>query len=134
MLFDIRRAFGTVRFTLVRCLSLFVIAASGCSSTEKVCTLQLLTAVRVRIESLDGLPITDVRLTSPAQQNCFENSAGATDTSVEYDCYEQGGGIYTVRVTSGTMTWTQSVSVAADECHVTEQKTLQFVLDSASAD
>jgi hypothetical protein len=75
--------------------------------------------------------VTATNLNEEPCEALFTGDAGADE---EYTCYEQGGGPYTVRVRSGSMTWTKAVSVNADACHVTEQKTLVFVLDPATAD
>ncbi|MFZ5894407.1 MAG: hypothetical protein ACOY0T_25320 [Myxococcota bacterium] len=105
----------------------------GCSSSDHLCTLELRSAVTVSISSPNGLPVSPVTVTNETEAEC-QLTQGAGSNALTYSCYEQGGGLYTVRVTSGSTTWTKSVSVAADECHVTEQKTVSFVLDPALAD
>ena len=114
--------------------SLVALISPACSSSQKSCTLELRTAVRVQIESPGDLPITAVAAENTGEQACSEFTPTPDAGYVGYDCYEQGPGVYTVRVKSGVMTWTQSTSVAGDECHVTEQKALRFVLESGTAD
>lgn len=110
------------------------LASSACSSTsEKSCTLELRTAVRVQIESPGGLPISAVTAEHGDETEC-ELSSNQDAARVEYLCYERGPGLYTVHVKSGAMTWTQAVDVPGDECHVSELKTLVFVLESSTAD
>lgn len=107
--------------------------AFGCSDTSThVCTTELRTAVSVSIDA-NGLPISSVTATNQSEAPCTRLSASEA-SPVEYACYEQGGGIYVIRVSSGSETWTKSVTVAADECHTTEQKNLAFVLESDTAD
>ena len=114
------------------CLAPLALLA-GCGSSN-MCTADLRTAVRVHISSPDGLPVSAVTVSNHGEQPCETFASADASSDLEYDCYEQGGGIYTVHVESGSMTWTKSVSIAADSCHVTEQKTLEFVLDPATAD
>lgn len=108
------------------------LSLSGCSSSsEKSCTLELRTAVRVQVTSPEALRIDAVSVTNSFEAACVPSVTGQ---SGQYDCYEQGIGQYTVRVKSGTMTWSKSVSIAGDECHVSELKTLEIVLQSTTAD
>lgn len=51
-----------------------------------------------------------------------------------FSCVEQGEGTYTVQVTSGVYTWTQSVYLHANECHVINRAELIFDLDHDTAD
>jgi len=99
----------------------------------------------VSVASPRGLPIDSVTATRRSESSCEGNSVpalsdAASATSEDggaiamYVCYEQGGGEYAVKVESGALSWTQSVQVAANACHVTESKTLSFVLDPATAD
>ena len=116
------------------CFLVASFALSACSSSEKSCTTELRTAVSVQIESPEGLPISAVTAENMDELACSSFTPTQDAGYVGYDCYEQGPGVYTVRVKSGTMTWSQSVSIAGNDCHVTEHKTLQFVQEASTAD
>jgi hypothetical protein len=113
-----------------------LIALSLCAcSDETTCTLENRLAITVQVESPQGLPVDSVTATRRREQAC-ESQATSQDASGpgSYECGEQGGGTYTVRVTSGELQWTQRVDISADECHTTEHQTLEFVLDPDTAD
>jgi hypothetical protein len=115
---------------------------SACTDDDTVsCTSELRSAVTVLVSSPAELAVDSVTATRAREAPCEGGPAGAAGASgdsstqsSEFYCYEQGGGVYTVRVSSGSLTWTQRTTVAADECHTTEHKTLTFSLDPATAD
>jgi hypothetical protein len=118
------------------------IALSSCSEAEPEaevpCTDELRTAVIVSVRSPQGLPTDDVTATrGKATTECTSwplDTVDAGADSAMYFCSEQGGGTYRVRVTSGDLTWTQSVDVEADVCHVRKAVEVEFVLDPEQAD
>jgi hypothetical protein len=111
-------------------LSLLAPACDG----ELICTEELRVAVRVHISSPEDLPVDRVTADLKRETEC-ESFSLETDASGEgiYRCNEQGGGRYTIRVYSGDMSWSTGVSVTANECHTTEIKDVDVVLDPASA-
>jgi hypothetical protein len=107
----------------------------------KACSTELRTAVLVSVDDND-LPIDSVTATNQDERTCGGTPTGmpvrpvddAGDETRMYTCWEQGGGTYVVRVKSGELTWTQRTTVAANECHTSEVKSLHFVLDRQTAD
>lgn len=118
-------------------LSLALALALAACDDSTSCTAELRSAIEVYVESPDGLPVDAVTATQRSEIPCdMLPSTGAQDAgdAEHYNCSEQSGGTYVVRVTSGDETWSQAVDIEADECHTTERKTLTFVLDPALAD
>ena len=109
-------------------------------SIESFCTFSPRLAIVVDVNAASDAEIDSVTATHESEQRCYleqaarnsdADDAGERDTSVAavYSCLAQGEGTYAVRVTSGKHTWTQSVEVAGDKCHVTELQKLTFELD-----
>lgn len=102
---------------------------------EAVCTAEARLAIRVHVFDPDGLMVDSVTALHATEEPCFLErfahasaaDAGEPDAAL-YACFEQGEGDYLVRVTSGENTWTQSVLVPGDDCHVTEHQDLTFEL------
>ena len=119
----------------VSALALGFVAAFGCGDDWVNCTLELRTAVTVTVTAPPSLRIDKVTARRAGVDEC-EAFGGDLDAGryPTYHCHEQGGGTYVVTVHSGSLTWTDSVSVPADECHTTENKELHFVLDPETAD
>jgi hypothetical protein len=126
-----------------RLIGLATLALPACPRTperhdnparEIYCTQELRIAVHVRISSPTGLPATAVTAFNEAERTCKMSSSPDETVPAVYYCTEQGGGRYVVRVRSGSMTWTQVVSVDADECHVTGAETVAFWLDPTISD
>jgi hypothetical protein len=120
------------------CLVLAV-AFSSCAKDDPdepgiACTTILLAPIKVRVLSLQGLPIDSVTARNITVDECrpfpFPDAGAETTLS----CNEQGAGTYRVRVQSGELSWTQSVDLEADECHVTDRAELDFFLDPDTAD
>jgi hypothetical protein len=121
------------------------LTSAGCSDAN-VCTLEARTAVIVQVEYTQDLEPDSVMATRRSRplectrwdhQEAGAKKADASDIGAAvstYHCREQGGGEYVVRVVSGNLSWTQSVDIAANECHTIEQKELRFVLDPSDAD
>jgi hypothetical protein len=101
---------------------------------EIQCTEELRIAVVVRISSPTRAPVTAVMAFNETEQPCKAHPSTNQTDPAEYFCLEQGGGRYVVRVRRGTTTWTQVVSIDADECHVSGQQRVDFWLDPAVAD
>jgi hypothetical protein len=84
------------------------------------------------------LPVDSVTATRTTTEHCYleavphsDDAGGAGDTGeTHYACWDQGGGTYVVRVTSGERTWTQELDVPGDGCRVSEVPRLTFVLDN----
>lgn len=103
-----------------------------------VCTNEARLAILVSLENPDDLPIDAVTASRTREESCFlerpARDAGAVDggeadAAALYSCWEQGAGTYVVRVRSAKRTWTQSVEVAANSCHVSTPQELTFELD-----
>lgn len=109
------------------------LALVGCGD-EKTCTAELRTAVAVHVASPQGLPVSSVTAARLSEHPCEGGSTRTTAFDYRYDCYEQGEGVYTVRVKSEALTWTKQVAVSSDGCHVDTTQTLDFTLDPATAD
>lgn len=123
---------------------LTVVALGACGEGELetvttisgICTDELRLAVLVTIINPDDLEIDSVTATRADEEPCFlENrlhtvateDAGEPEGSL-YSCWEQGVGRYMVRVKSGDQTWTESVAVPGNKCHVTKVKRLAIEL------
>jgi len=102
------------------------------------CTSEVRGAIKVVFRSPEGLAVDSVTAENRFYAECeggpASDSLDAGERMFEYWCYEQGGGTYVVRVTSGDMTWTQRTEISADACHTTSHETLTFVLDPRAAD
>lgn len=96
--------------------------------------MDLRIAVVVRISSPTRDPVTAVTAFNRTEQPCKTYPTDRQTPLTEYFCHEQGGGRYIVRVRTEKRTWTQTVSVGADECHVTDPVTVAFWLDPTIAD
>jgi hypothetical protein len=122
-----------------------LVALAGCvgdgylesvTTIESICTDEARLAVLVAVFVSDDRIIDSVTATNESEQQCFLESASrggdaqdAGEPSVAlYSCWEQAQGNYEVRVTSGEQTWTQSVDVPGDGCHVSERQKLKFEL------
>lgn len=115
--------------------SLLVLA--GCtdgyleSSTtiNSICSADLRFAIVVELNNPERLAIDEVTATLASEEQCFlESSARDAPAHAVYSCLEQGAGTYVVQVTSGEHTWSESVEVSADECHVTKLQELRIDL------
>lgn len=111
-----------------------VVAAVLAACDPVYCTAELRTAVAVHVSSSSGLEPDSVTAERLSEQSCTSYPVSDAGDDGHFVCHEQGAGIYTVRVTSGSLTWTQTVDVEADECHTTEVEELHFELDPATAD
>jgi hypothetical protein len=120
-----------------------MLTSSACSDSI-TCTFDQKLAITVQVQYTQGLePDLVTAAQSARPQECwntdeFARDAGGSASGVPsvntYHCHEQGGGEYVVRVVSGNLSWTQSVDIAANQCHTTEHKELRFVLDPSDAD
>lgn len=116
-------------------LSLTGLAALfGACGEETICTNEARIAVRVHVTSPDNLPIDRVTAQQSHEIECWFSSitddSGADRT---YRCTEQGGGEYTIRAYSGDDVWTATAHIDANECHTTEIKDVDLVLDPKDA-
>ena len=109
-------------------------ALVACGDETRTCTTELRTAVIVNVSSPDGLPVSAVTSALLGEQPCEGGPTKVAGFDYRYLCYEQGEGVYKVRVKSDALTWTQRASLGSDGCHVDGEKTLNFVLDPATAD
>jgi hypothetical protein len=119
-----------------------VLALCGCGEglesvyIESICTDEARPAILVAVAHPDGLTVDSVKVMHGSEKHCYLASAprgydaGEADgpDAAQYLCLEQGQGTYVVRVTSGKRTWTQSVEITGDECHVTNVAKLTFEL------
>jgi hypothetical protein len=104
-------------------------ALSAASADPHECSAEL-RAIRVELSSPEGLVVDSVTIENEHEQPCEE----ATPDALAYDCHEQGGGEYIVRVHSGELTWTQTLEITHDGCHIPEGESVSFDLTAASAD
>ncbi|HKP64701.1 MAG TPA: hypothetical protein VJV78_48525 [Polyangiales bacterium] len=95
------------------------------------CTDILLLPIAVTIEPRD---LTVDSVTSHNEGERSVDCQRGFRSRTMFSCREQGAGTYTVQVTSGELTWTQTVELHADECHVTDTAKLTFELDPATTD
>jgi hypothetical protein len=124
-------------------LGLLVLCACGEGELETVttiqgiCTLESRLAVLVTVVNPDDMEIDVVTVERVGEHNCFLESrprgftrddAGEPEGTL-YSCWEQGVGTYVVRVKSGKQTWTESVDVPGDKCHVSKAQKLTIELD-----
>jgi hypothetical protein len=110
-------------------LGAVAVAVAACGDDTYSCTTELRTAVVVKVSSDEGLDVDRVTAGRRVQNECH---LLGVDT---YNCFEQGGGKYVVRVFSGSLTWTRTVSVDADRCHVDyPPEELAIELEAATAD
>lgn len=124
-------------------IALATLASSACSKgparhdirqDEIECTEELRIAVVVRVSSPTRGPVTAVTVFNQTELPCRASPRTNPTPPAEYLCFEQGGGRYVVHVRRGPTTWTQVVSIDADECHVTRRETVDFWLDPTVAD
>ena len=105
-------------------------------SIEGFCGLSPQLAIIAEVDAASNTKIDRVTAKHNREELCFlertardsADDAGEPDAAI-YSCLAQGQGSYEVRVTSGKRTWTQTVDVSGDECHVAALKTLSFRLD-----
>ena len=111
-----------------------LLAAVACGDETVACTAEIRTAVIVNVSSPHGLPVSAVTAAQVSEQPCEGGPTNVAGFDYRYICNEQGEGVYKVRVKSDALTWTQRTSLTTDGCHVDGEKTLDFVLDPATAD
>jgi hypothetical protein len=106
----------------------------GACGEETICTDELRIAARVHVTSPEGLPVDRVTAEQSHEIECWFSSA-PEESGVDrmYRCAEQGGGVYTIRAYSGDRVWTEEVHIDANECHTTEIKDVDLVLDPRTA-
>jgi hypothetical protein len=116
-------------------LSSFAALTLACGG-ELVCTQEQRVAVRVHVSSPrdQDLPVVRVTADNGREDVCESSSEADASSAGTYRCNEQGGGEYTIRVYSDALTWTTRVDVDANECHTTEIKDVDVVLDPQTAD
>jgi hypothetical protein len=95
------------------------------------CTDILLLPIQVNIEP-NGLPVDSVTSHNGGKET--RDCQPGFRTRTKFSCVEQGAGTYNVQVTSGDYTWTQSVELRSNGCHVIELVELHFELDPETAD
>lgn len=90
----------------------------------------LVLPIRVKIEphELTVDSVTSHNEGEPTLE-CQANFRSRTD----FSCQEQGAGTYTVQVTSGDYTWSQSVELHSNGCHVDSRAELHFELAAETA-
>lgn len=112
-------------------------ALESVTTINALCTDEARLAILVEVSNPDDVAIDSVKATHAREQPCYLESAplgsvlddaGASDAAL-YSCWEQGAGSYVVRVTSGKRSWTQSVDVPGDDCHVTKAQKLLLELE-----
>jgi hypothetical protein len=118
---------------LPACVVAFAALVGACSG-ELVCTEELRVAVRVHISSPENLPVDLVTADHRQEQECGSSSMESDSPDGIYRCSEQGGGDYTIRVYSGDLVWSQGIEIDANECHTTEIRDVDIVMDPAAAE
>lgn len=111
-----------------------LLALAGCTdgylesatTIQSICSADLRFAIVVELNNPDRLTVDEVTATLASEEQCFLESSARQNPV--YSCLEQGAGTYVVQVISGEQTWTQTVEVAADECHVTKLQKLRIDL------
>ena len=114
-------------------LGLATLTLPACSDTVD-CTADLRAAAAVEVSSPEGIAVMAVTASNQSEQPCDGNSPVDPTATAHYQCWEQGGGAYTIRAKSGSQTWTQRVELQSDKCHVVNPATVKFVLTAATAD
>lgn len=97
---------------------------SACGDDE--CTAELRIAAEVTVTGTGRIDKVTIELES--EEECgsfFDPNVGQVFT-----CWEQGGGLYTVRVYSGDMVREKQVQIDADECHIMERVSVQVDLQA----
>jgi hypothetical protein len=131
----------------VRCASRLAIALVFCACGEGelesvtivdgICTFESRLAILVTIDNPDQLEIDSVTAKRTLEQHCFlearprwrlADDAGESEGTL-YSCWEQGTGTYQVRVKSGDRTWTETVDVPGDDCHIAKVQKITFELE-----
>lgn len=111
----------------------------ACADDMPPCTLELRTAVALKVTSRDDVGTVD-RVTVEHGGKVSECQPGTAlsgpNTVGGYSCWEQGGGEYVVRVYSGSLVWTRkgTATETADGCHVEEPIEIDLVLTEETAD
>jgi hypothetical protein len=136
----VRKAKRSVQALLTAAL---VLCACGEGELETVttihgiCTDELRLAVLVTVLNPNELEIDSVTAMQLDEEPCYlENrrssvavdDAGMLDEGALYSCWEQGVGVYEVRVQSGKQSWTETVPVPGNTCHVTKVKRISIEL------
>lgn len=109
---------------------------SGCESdTSDDCNLVKKGAVIVRIDGSRRASIVSANHDGTTEdcESFVPDDVEDAGSSVYYGCWEteqRPAGKYTVRVTSDDDTWSQSVDVAGNSCHISQAAKLTFDLDS----
>lgn len=90
----------------------------GCDK-DRYCPSILITSVGVEVVGADGRTIDSVTFENNGAEGACEPSPSDEDGGdpTFFSCYT-GSGLFTIRVTIGTQTWTETVTVARDECNV----------------
>jgi hypothetical protein len=99
-------------------------AVAACGDDE--CKPELRIAAEVIVTGAG--PIDKVTIELESEKECgsfFDQGVGQVFT-----CWEQGGGLYTVRVYSGDVVREKQVEIEADECHIKERASLQIDLQT----
>jgi hypothetical protein len=102
---------------------------------DSICTLESRLAVLVEVYDPDRLTVDKVTATNQREEPCYlerslrDRSGREESEAAVYSCWEQGGGDYVVRVTSGKRDWSKRVQVEAGECHIGEAQQLTFELE-----
>jgi hypothetical protein len=117
-------------------MGLVAVVLTVVACADEPCPPILFTAVRVHVTSSAGLEPDSVTASQGIKSECHrlppEGDVAGVDAT--FACHEMRDELYVIQVTSGSLTWTQSTTVASDGCHVAEAKELEFELDPATAD
>ena len=96
--------------------SSFALSLAGCT-VESACTEEARSSVTVEVVDASGAPVLDATVTysvGGAAAKACEN----TLMNGSYVCGYEETGDFTITVTRGAETKTQTLTVTADECHV----------------
>jgi hypothetical protein len=98
------------------------VAVAACGDDE--CKPELRIAAEVIITGIGRIDKVTIELESEKECGSFYDPG----LGQVYTCWEQGGGLYTVRVYSGDTVREKQVEIAADECHIEERASVQIDL------
>lgn len=106
------------------------VAAVACGDEE--CSAEQRVAIELTVTGAG--PIDRVTAELESEEECgtgrFSSPIGSFSAPDQaYNCWEQGGGVYTVRVYSGAAVHEMQVEIEADECHIKERASVTIDLD-----
>lgn len=101
------------------CVVAFACGDDECSAEQRV-------AVQVLVNGAG--PIDKITVELEREEEC--GSFRDANLGQVYTCWEQGGGLYTVRVYSGDEVHEEQIEIEADECHIKQRESVTIDLDA----